>query len=354
MAEAKKQRELSALEKKLNNWAAVLISIKFTEKLFFVDHMRTMVKAGLSLIDTLDILSKEMENKKFQKIIQEIKLSVEKGTALSEVLAGHPKVFPSIYVKMIASGEVSGKLEESLEQITTQMKRSRELTSSIRGALIYPAVILVAMTAVGVLMATVILPKMLALFKDFDAELPLATRILIVTIDFLSNPIYLTSTILSVSAIMVVFIYLLRRSPDFKHTIHKFNLHIPIVGSVIKQINLAKFSLTLSSCSNVLYQKALHDTAERIKSGEPLSDILHQHKDIFPPMVTEMIMVGERSGEVDHLLAELSEYYSREVDKTMKNFSTIIEPIIILVMGAAVAGIAVAVVMPMFSLVQNF
>ena len=364
----KKQKKISSIDRAL----AKLSRVKLSEKIFFVDHMRTMLGAGLSLIDALTILAKETTNLKFQMTIDEIKKEVEKGRSFSQVLGEHPKVFPPIYVKMISSGEVSGKLEESLEQVVNQMKKSHELIATIRGAMIYPAVILFAMAGVGLLMTTVVLPKLLEIFKDFDQELPFATRVLIGFVDFVSNPINLVLIFIGLISFVVGFIYMLRKSPDFKRAVHTFNLHLPIVGPIIKQINLAKFSLTLSSllkstipiidaveitaetCSNVRYREALHECAARIKSGEPFSEILRTYENIFPPMVTEMIMVGERSGEVEHLLNELSSFYGSQVDRTMKNFSTIIEPIIILVLGVAVGGIAVAVVMPMFSLVQNF
>lgn len=368
----KKKRELSAFEVKLNNFVANFSRISLAQKIFFVDHLRTMIKAGLSLVEGLDILSKQMSNQKFKNITAKIKAEVETGKPLSEVLAKYPRVFPSMYVQMVASGEVAGTLEESLEQVVIQMKKSHELIASIRGAMIYPAVIMVAMGGVGILMTTVVLPKLLEIFKDFDAELPLATRILIIIVDFVSKPINLILIFIVLISIVSGFIYLMRNSLPFKRFVHGVYLHIPIIGGVIRQINLAKFSLTLSSllsstipiidavditaetCSNLRFREALHDSAKKIKSGEPFSEILRQHDDLFPPMVTEMVMVGERSGEVEHLLHELAEFYGDKVDRTMKNFSTVIEPIIILALGLAVAGLAVAVVMPMFSLVQNF
>lgn len=369
----KKERKMSSLEQKLNAWKThYLTGIPFVQKIFFVDHMRTMVHAGLSLTESLDVLHKEIENKKLAQIIGEIKLGVEKGRQLSEVLAEHPKAFPPIYVKMIASGEVSGKLEESLEQVATQMQKSQELTSSIRGAMIYPAVILVAMGGIGIMMVTVVLPKLMTLFEEFHAELPLATRILIAITNFMSNPIKLTLLVAILTGLIISFIMGLKKSPKFKHGVHAVNLRLPIIGKVMKKINLARFSLTLSSllkstipiveatditaetCGNVLYRDALHEAAEKIKTGAPLSEILSGYHKLFPPMVTEMIMVGERSGEIDQLLQELANFYSKEVDKTMKNFSQIIEPVIILVLGIAVAGMAVAVIMPMYTLVQTF
>ena len=252
------------------------------------------------------------------------------------------------------------------------MQKSQELASSIRGAMIYPAVIVVAMGGIGIMMVTAVLPKLMTLFEEFDAELPLPTKVLIAITNFMSSPINLIILTLILAALIFGFVMGLKKSPGFRHGIHRLNLSLPIIGMVLKKINLARFSLTLSSllkstipiveatditadtCGNVLYQNALHVAAEKIKTGAPLSEILAEYPKLFPPMVTEMIMVGERSGEIDQLLDELSNFYGKEVDKTMKNFTQVIEPIIILVLGLAVAGMAIAVIMPMYTLVQSF
>lgn len=370
---SKKERQLSPFEQKMNQWVQKhLTRIKVMDKIFLLDHLRTMLHAGLSLVEGLNVLNKELENKRLRTIVQNITEEVQKGNPLSEALQKHPDVFPNIYVKMIASGEIAGKMEESLEQIVNQMKKNYELSSSIKGAMIYPAVIVSAIGAVGILMVTVILPKITSLFNEFEADLPLSTRILIAITDFMSNPWNLVLSFMSIIGFVVLFRYLLKTQKKFRFTIHTINLKLPIFGNVIKQLNLAQFSMTLSSllkstlpiveavgitgetCTNVTYRKALYDAQEKISKGIPLSEILMIHSKLFPPMVTEMIMVGEKTGEIDRLLQELSDFYAHEVDKTMKNFSTIIEPVIIIILGLAVAGIAVAVVMPMFSLMQNF
>jgi type IV pilus assembly protein PilC len=368
----KKKRELSAFEQKLNRLAGKLVPIPFVQKIFFIDHLRTMIHASLSLVESLDILTKEMENKKFRAIIQQVKNDVEKGEPLSESMATHPKVFPTMNVKMISAGETAGKLDEALEQITIQMQKTQALTSAIRGAMIYPAVIIMAMGGVGILMTTMVLPKLVELFEEFDAELPLVTKILITFTNFATNPIYLVLIISSIVGAIFIFITALKKSPGFRSRIHGLNLKLPIFGHVIRQINLARFSLTLSSllkstipiidaveitsetCSNVKYQESLKQASDDIKTGKPLSDILREYNKLFPPMVTEMIMVGERSGQVEQLLEELSVYFGHEVDKMMKNFTTIIEPVLIILLGLAVGGVAVAVIMPMYTLVQNF
>ncbi|MBI4992734.1 MAG: type II secretion system F family protein [Candidatus Magasanikbacteria bacterium] len=368
-----KNKKISPFEQKLNDFVTkYLTSIPFVQKMFFVEHLHTMIHAGLSVVESLDVLSKEIENQKLKLVIAAIKSDVEKGQTLSEALAKHPKAFPPIYVQMIAAGEVAGKLEESLRQVMIQMRKTHELMSSIRGAMIYPSVIIAAMGGIGVMMVTVVLPKLITLFNEFDAELPLATRILIIITNFASSPINMVLIVIIAIGVIMLFVSSLRKFPNFKRFVHKINLRLPIFGKIMKKINLARFSLTLSSllkstipiidaveitadtCGNVIYRDTIKQAAEKIKTGAPLSEILSQNHALFPPMVTEMIMVGERTGEVQQLLDELAEFYGSEVDKTMKNFTAIIEPVIIILLGIAVAFMAIAVIMPMYSLVQNF
>ncbi|MFA5770919.1 MAG: type II secretion system F family protein [Patescibacteria group bacterium] len=368
--EEKKEKVLSPLEQKLTNFVGYFFGrISFVQKMLFVFHLQIMTKAGLSIVASLKILSEEIENKKFKIIIGKIKNEVEKGRQLSEVLAEYPKVFPPIYVSMIAAGEAAGKMEEALKQVSNQMKKSHELTSHIRGAMIYPAVVLAAVLGIVIEMIVFVLPKIMVMFKDFKSDLPLATEILIKTVEFVQN--YGLYLLIGFVASIILFFWALKNIA-FKKSIHHFTLKLPIFGGVIKKINLARFTLTLSSLlestipiveavkitasvqTNLLYHDSLIDVSEALKRGENLSKILTKYPELFPPMVTEMIMVGEEAGKMDDMLKELAEYYGNEVDSTMRNFSTIIEPVIIVVLGFIVGGIAVAVIMPMYTLAQNF
>ncbi|MEK7084368.1 MAG: type II secretion system F family protein [Patescibacteria group bacterium] len=369
----KKKRTLSPLEQRLNGWVVQhLTRVSLLQKTLFVSHLKIMIHGGLSLVESLDVLGREIPNKKFQTVIRAIHADVEKGQQLSTAFARHPSFFPPMYVKMIEAGETAGKLEGALEQVASQMKKTYDLTSAIRGAMIYPAVILTAMIGIGIMMVTVVLPQLLSLFDEFDAELPLATRILIAISSVLSQPLNLAIAFALIIGAVTGWIMLVRKSPAFRTGIHSIMLKTPILKKIIRTINLARFSLTLSSllksaipvvdavritaetCGNVLYKTALLEAANEVQTGKQLSVILEKTPALFPPMAREMIMVGERSGEVDTLLSELADFYNAEVNSMMKNFATIIEPVIIIVIGAAVGGMAVAVIMPMFTLVQNF
>ena len=328
-----------------------------------------MVKAGLSIVDGLRILAEQVENKQLKTVIGEIKGLVEKGQQLSEALTNYPQVFPPIYVSMIGAGETAGKMEEALTQVSDQMKKSHELTAHIKGALIYPAVVLIAMGGIAIEMVVFVLPKILGMFEELHADLPLSTRVLIAIV----NTVQHYGFFIAIGVIALIFLCVwLMKKPKIRSVVHGFLLTLPIIGLVIKKINIARFTLTLSSLlqsaipiidavkitagveGNVRYRDSLLSSSESLKKGEALSDALARTPKLFPPMVVQMIMVGEQSGEVEGMLKELAEYYSNEVDMTMKNFSTIIEPILILMLGAGVAGIAVSVIMPIYSLTQSF
>lgn len=365
-AAEEKTKKVSKLDTWINDH---LTRVPIAEKILFIHNLSVMVKAGLSIVEGLRILAEQVENKKLKSVLIDIKEQVEKGRQLSEALTDHPKIFPPIYVSMLAAGEAAGKMEEALTQVSSQMKKSHELTSRIKGAMIYPAVVLVAMGGVGIMMVVFVLPKILVMFEEMDVELPMATKILIAVVNAFSNYGII------IAAAFVGFIWLcvwLLKNPTIKRGFHQVLLKLPIAGKIIKKINIARFTLTLSSLlqsaipiieavkitsaveGNVKYRDDLLSVSEALKKGESLSECLAKSPDRFPPMVVQMIMVGEQSGEVEAMLKELSEYYSTEVDNTMKNFSTIIEPVLILMLGLGVAGIAVSVIMPIYSLTQNF
>lgn len=355
---------------KMNEWLTEhLTRVPFVQKMLFVHNLHIMVKAGLSIVDGLRILQAQVENKKLKKTIASVKHEIEEGHSFSEALSNYPSIFPPIYVSMIAAGETAGKLQEALEQVHSQMKKSHELTSRIQGAMIYPAVVIIAMSGIAIEMVVFVLPKILIMFKDFHAELPLPTRILIGLVGAMeSYGIFILLALIGLTSLSIW----LGRKPNIKRIIHGLLLKLPIFGPIIKKINVARFTMTLSSLlqstipiieamkitsnvqSNVRYRESLLVAAEELKKGTTLSEALSVYPHLFPPMVVQMILVGEQSGQVEQMLAELSAYYGDEVDGTMRNISTIIEPVLIIVMGIAVGGMAVAVIMPMYSLAQSF
>lgn len=340
-------------------------SIPISEKLFFVQNLGIMLKAGISLSVALKTLAKQTSNKRFSRIISDISGNVEKGVSFTESLKPHEKIFGQLFVNMIESGEISGKLEEVLKRLYIQFKKNHELVAKVKGALTYPAVILFAMGGIGIFMMIKVIPQMTAMFKEFNAELPLATRILIKVSDSLvaHGLLYLIGLI-----VFILIIVQANKTIKGKYFFHGLLLKLPIFSTIIKKINLARFARTISSLlktdimlikslqitanvlGNVYYRDALNEMSVKIKKGGTINEVIANYPKLFPPIVTQMIAVGEETGELDFILEELAEFYEGEVNETMNNLPSIIEPVLILSLGLVVGGMAVAIIMPMYSL----
>ena len=357
------------LSEKIEQLLLKYSSVPLTQKVFFTENLRVMIKAGLSMTEALNTLALQAESKFFRKIITIIKGEVEGGKLMSSGLSKFPRVFPPIFVNMIQIGEVSGTLDEVLNELTMQMKKDYNLRSKVKGAMTYPIVILVAVLGITTGLIVFVLPKLLDIFKEFgDVKLPLATRILIFVSDFVQNNGLI---VLVGAALIVAGLIVFSKTEKGRSLIHAAVIASPIIGPIAKKVNLARFSRTLSGLlktdipvvqslnvtadvlANVHYNRSVREAAEHIKKGETISRSLGAHPKLFPPLVIQMIMVGERSGNVDSLLGEIAEFYEQQVDNVLNNLSSIIEPILILLLGGMVGGIALAVMMPMYSLTQT-
>lgn len=352
---------MGAINRLLERFTPIAVS----EKLFFVQNLGIMLKAGISLSVGLKTLAKQTNNKRFFSIITDISKNVEKGVTFTASLKPHEKIFGQLFVNMIESGELSGKLEEVLKRLYIQFKKNHELLAKIKGALTYPIVILTAMSGIGIFMMIFVVPKITAMFKDFNAELPLATKILIKLSDSLvaHGLLYLIGLV-----VLALIIVQLVKTNKGKYVWHGLLLKLPIFSPIIKKINLARFARTISSLlktdimiiksfqitanvlGNVYYREALNEMSDKIKKGGTINEVIANYPKLFPPMVVQMISIGEETGELDYILEELAEFYEGEIDQTMNNLPAIIEPILILVLGVVVGGMAVAVIMPMYSL----
>lgn len=347
-----------------------LTGVKLTQKIFFTENLRVMIKAGLSLTEALRTLALQTESKAFRAIIETLKAEVEKGRSLSQALGAFPNVFPPIFVNMVSAGEISGTLEKTLEQLTTQMRKDYELISKIKSAMTYPAVIVAATVVIVTGMIVFVIPQILSIFEEIGAEeLPLPTRMLIAVTDFVTNYWYLA--ILGAVGLVSGFLWFIRTEVG-KALWHKILLNLWIIGPIVKKVNLARFTRTLSSLMrtdipivqalqisgeivrNVYYRDACAAMAEAVKKGEAVSQILDRYPKLFPPLIVQMTAVGERAGTVDSMLEEIAEFYEKQVDQIMESLSSIIEPILILFLGVAVGGIALAIITPIYSLTTKF
>lgn len=360
---------MPTLTQRIDAWLLDNTDVPLTQKVFFTENLKVMVHAGLSISESLGTLSLQAESKTFKKVILKIKEDVESGRLLSAGLSRFPRIFPSIFTHMIQVGEVSGTLEDVLQELTTQMKKDYELRSRVRGAMTYPIVVLVAMLGITAGLLTFVLPKLLGIFKEFgDIKLPLATRILITASDYTQeNGLLVIGGVIA----FIFFTTLSARTAPGRSLFHMMIIRGPIIGPIARKVNLARFARTASGLlrtdipvvqaftvtadvvGNVHFRNAIRDVAERVKKGEPISKALDAHAWLFPPLLVQMVMVGERSGAVDELLADIAAFYEQQVDQVLDNLSSVIEPVLILMLGGMVGGIALAVITPIYALTQS-
>jgi len=355
--------------KKVDDFLARWQHVSSSEKIFFVQQLGVMIKSGISLAKALEILAKQTSNKHMQQIILKVHEQTLKGTTLATALKPYKKIFGELFINMVEAGEKSGTLEEVLKQIFLQLKKNHKLMSKIRGALTYPAIILLAMGSIGTGVMIFVVPKFISIFEQVNVELPLMTQILIAVSNYISTNGYMVVIIILVA--VAVWIQFMRTAIG-KKTFHFTILKIPIISGIIKKINLARFARTMSSLlktdikimdsfhitantlNNVYYKKSLMEAAEQIEKGKEIHTVLAQYPNLYTNVIIQMIAIGEESGELDNILFEIADFYEEEVQQIMDTLPTIIEPLIILLLAVVIGGMAIAIIMPMYSLTNAF
>lgn len=341
--------------------------ISVVQKIFFTQNLEVMMRTGFSLSEALKTLALQVSNKAFKEIIGKLQDDVEKGQTLADAMRKHQRIFSELFINMIAVGEASGKLDEVLKRLTLQLKKEHALITKVKGALTYPVIVIIAMIGISIGMLLFVLPRITSLFTA-STDLPLPTRILLGLSDFMRA----NTILLSIGSVGLIVLFILGlRSKSGKALWDRFVLHVPIAGGIVKKVNIARFTRTFSSLletdipivqvmeiisrtlGNGQYQSALLTAAERLKKGDRLTDSLAGFDKLFPPLVTQMFSVGEQSGTLNDVSAEIATFYEEDVDNTMANLSTIIEPVLMLLLGVGVAGIALAVILPIYSLSET-
>jgi len=352
----------------LKSFTEMLSTIKLIDKITFIKNLAVMIKSGLPVSKALKALVNQTPNPKLAKIVADVSRQVEGGNSLADALGRYPNVFPSIFVSMVRVGEVSGSLEQNLSYLAEQMQRDYDLMSKAKGAMTYPVVIMVAITIVGFLMFTFVLPKLTATFTEMKVELPILTRIVIAVVDVFAK--YGLFIMLFLILAAVGFFYW-RKTSSGKNVIHKAVLYLPVFSGIVKKLNMARFvrvfssliksgmpiveSLEVSSqvVGNVYYQQVIKNAAAKVKVGAPLAMAFKKEPKLFSNMVVQMMEVGEESGTTDTVLTEVASFYESDIDQTMKNLSSILEPVIMMVIGAFVGILALALLVPIYNITQN-
>ncbi len=343
-------------------------SVPLKEKMMFARNLGIMIASGLAVPKAINNLSKQTKNKRFQKILDDIFEEVQTGKSLSDGLAKYPAVFGELFINMVRVGEIAGNLEEVLDIVATQLEKEHDIVSKVKGAMTYPCVILVAMILIAIIMLTYVLPRLMSVFKDMQVELPPMTKFIIAVSGLFSQH----SIIVLISLVIIVIIGRVFMTTNVgKKIISKFNVSIPIISNIIIKMNCARFARIYSSLlksginavdalkiisntlTNQCYKDALKKSTEEIQKGVPLSSIIAENPKIFPVLVSQILEVGEETGRTEMVLLKLAEFYEDEVSTITKNMSSIIEPILMLVIGGAVGFFAVAMLQPMYSMMDN-
>lgn len=346
----------------------IFSKVSLSEKIIFTNNLSGMLTAGLSLTRALSVLEKQSTNPSMLNVLKNLIDEVNKGGTLSSGMKKFPKVFSSVFISMVHSGEESGGLPRVLSEIGVTLKKSYDLNKKIKGAMIYPSIIIGTIVIIGVLMMIYVVPTLTATFKDLGTDLPTSTRFIIWLSDSLSQNILVF--VLAAVAIIGGFI-LLSKLKTTKHYFDFIILRLPIIGNLIKETNSARTARTLSSLlssgvdmsralnitedilQNSYYKKVIHDAIGSIEKGITLSATFKNNMDLYPVMVGEMIEVGEETGKLSQMLLDVATFYENEVDDKTKNLSTIIEPVLMVFIGGAVGFFAISMISPMYSVMDT-
>lgn len=344
---------------------AFAFGVSLTDKIMFSRDLQIMISAGVPITRSLGVLSKQTKNPRFQNAILGIGESIKKGKRIGEALSQYPDIFDTLYVSLVRSGDATGNLAGVLGLLAENLKKEHELRSRVRGALMYPAVIVVAMGGIGALMMVNVVPKISAIFSDLNVELPPLTRTIILLSDFLIGYWWLL-------LISLPFLFYgtrkLASTKEGRRFFARLFLHTPILSGLTKKINSARFARTLASLveggvpilegitivrdtlSNVYYKESMDKIHERVKGGQSLFSAIEEFPNIYPGLIIQMVRVGEETGALGNVLNRIAEFYEEEVDSMTKNLSTIIEPVLMLVIGFVVGIFAIAMIQPIYSL----
>lgn len=340
--------------------------VSLAEKAAFCRFLGTMLRAGLSLPEAVEVIKQESTNKKLKKILSDLAFQTRKGKSISSVLSKYPTVFDTVFLTIVKAGEESGTLDHAFDYLSGQLSASYELTQKIKGSLMYPAVVISAMVGVGLLMILFVLPKISEVFLKMNLQLPTITRAILNFGRFTGQNVILVISLVFILIFLVFAFWMLRPT---RKMIFRLLGKFPAIRRMMDQIDVARFARTLSTllksgvpitdalnvAAGSLNQPRLRQQAEKfslgVSRGESLSEVLGKDQHIFPLVVIQTIKTGEKTGSLDRVLRELAEFYEQEVEHQLKTLTSLLEPILMLVIGIVVGAMVIMIVAPIYSIV---
>ena len=342
--------------------------VKMEQKILFARNLGAMLEAGLPLSRALDVIYKQAKKGKFKDVIEDIRSEISVGTSFSDTLKKHSKVFSPLFIAMVAAGEESGSMTETLTEIADQMEGSYKLKKKVKGAMMYPGIIISAMILIGILMMIFVVPTLTQVFKDMEVDLPASTQLVIFISDTLKNNAILT--FVGIFALAGLF-YWWVKTPKGNRIFMWVVMRIPVVGFIVREVNVARIATTFGSLlgsgveitraleitedvvQNPYYREVVIEAKEQVQKGAPISGVFEKYEFLFPPLLTEMAAVGEETGKVSELFNRVGKFFSDDVEQKTKNISTIIEPFLMVIIGGAVGFFAISMLTPMYSLTSS-
>jgi type IV pilus assembly protein PilC len=348
-----------------DSFGSMFKKIKPKSLQIFARQLATMIEAGVSVVAALVTLEEQTDDKYLKVVVAEVRADVESGMIFSRALARHPRVFDRLFVSMVAAGESSGTLDIVLDRVATQIEAATKLKRRVKGAMVYPAVVISFATLVLVFMLMFIVPVFQKVFDELNGDLPLPTKIIISMSNALRGYWFV---IFPMVGLIIYTLRRLKRTPEGVRAWDRFKLRVPMkIGDVVQKVALARISRTLATlvsagvdiitaldiaagtAGNWVLETALQRTSQRVHDGVPISVPLAED-DIFPPMVGQMVKIGEETGELDKMLGKIADFYEDEVDASIASLTSIIEPLLMICVGAMVGTIVIAMYLPMFKL----
>ncbi|WP_096550734.1 type II secretion system F family protein [Ureibacillus thermosphaericus] len=355
----------SILDKELNFGGG---KVKNQDFVIYCRQFATLIRAGVSIVDSTNILSRQTKSKPLKKALEMVEEDIRTGISFSDATKKHPKVFPELFTNMIASAEVSGNMDITLDKLATTFEKQYNLKKKIQSTMTYPLILLVLTIAVAIFMMVFIVPSFTESFESMGAELPTVTIITIKISDWLRNFWWVVLGILVIAIVLFYFLY--KNNKEFHYTMNYLLLKFPIFGPLLQKSVIARMVSTLSSLfssavpilqsltivekvvGNPVISQVVREARDSLEKGSPLSEPLAKSW-LFPPLVTSMISIGESTGSLDYMLEKVAEFYEAEVERNVDTLKSLIEPIMILFLAVIVGGIVAAIFLPMFSLYEQ-
>lgn len=337
------------------------------DRVIFTRQLSTLINAGLPLAQALHSVADQTDNKKLKSVVLDVITTIEGGSTLADSFRRHKDVFNDVYIALIAAGEVSGTLDKSLERIADQQEKDAELLSKVRGAMVYPAIVMVVIAGVIVFMLTTVVPQIERLFKDLRQELPFITQAMVSVANFVGRFWWL------ILILIVVGIYFSRRyiaTANGRRTFDTLKLRLPLVGPLLSKLYMARFTRTAEtllsagvpmlemleissrSANNVLVTDAINRVAEKVRGGKSLS-VAMKNENVIASLVPQMISIGEQSGGIDKMMGKAATFYENELENTIRSLSTAIEPVLMVILAIVAGGLVAAILLPVYGLING-